>query len=327
MVDINNPNYDWVKLGSLWVYKDEQQPWVKVRIDFVPDRPINAFLVGPNCQNMGSSYRSYYYLDNFSLTEEANLAYKTIQVDTLGCTAGFRLHAPPAQGATYQWYKEGIALASATAPTLSVPAQTSASGTYSVRLQFATHCLIASDVSLLIRDVSGLRIGKDTVLCLGDSLLLRSNLQHPPEEGMQSGIRYRWHNGSTDTILQVKTAGRYTLTATNEAGCTATASVTVAYQGCVNCKLYVPTAFTPNGDGRNDTWRVAAQCPPQHYRMRVYNRWGALVFESGEPGRLWDGTYRGTPLPVGVYVYQAQWRSPGDRKNLQTESGSVVLIR
>ncbi|WP_299759973.1 gliding motility-associated C-terminal domain-containing protein [uncultured Pontibacter sp.] len=92
---------------------------------------------------------------------------------------------------------------------------------------------------------------------------------------------------------------RYTLTVQNEQGCEDTVSVVVE----VRQLLVIPNAFSPNGDGVNDTWEIKnIEYYPQA-RVEIYNRWGNLIFDRTSYRSEWDGTYRGAALPVSTYFY------------------------
>ena len=68
-------------------------------------------------------------------------------------------------------------------------------------------------------------------------------------------------------------------------------------------EMYIPNSFTPNGDGINDLFRPSV-IGVREYRMRIFDRWGELLFESEDPNETWDGGYAGSMVPSGVYVYQ-----------------------
>jgi gliding motility-associated-like protein len=67
--------------------------------------------------------------------------------------------------------------------------------------------------------------------------------------------------------------------------------------------IYIPSAFTPNNDGMNDTFGVKGE-GIKDFRILVYNRWGEVIFESTNAKMQWDGKYKGTPVEQGTYVYQ-----------------------
>lgn len=73
--------------------------------------------------------------------------------------------------------------------------------------------------------------------------------------------------------------------------------------------FYTPNAFTPNGDGINETWRpINNVIDLEAYLLLIYDRWGREVFSSTDPFEEWDGTHNGDPVPMGVYVYRAKYR-------------------
>lgn len=100
-----------------------------------------------------------------------------------------------------------------------------------------------------------------------------------------------------------------------------------------SCKIVVPNAFTPNGDGVNDAFfvSVADDCTPLQYEIRVFDRWGRLVFESNKTDDRWDGTYDGQELKEGVYLWQISVTWPNENSTQanipETKKGSLVLIR
>src|SRR3546814_16683819 len=65
--------------------------------------------------------------------------------------------------------------------------------------------------------------------------------------------------------------------------------------------LYIPNAFTPNNDGKNDLFEVRGTY--QSLDLKIYNQWGNKVFETRVQGQKWDGTYKGELMPTGVNVY------------------------
>jgi gliding motility-associated-like protein len=70
--------------------------------------------------------------------------------------------------------------------------------------------------------------------------------------------------------------------------------------------IFIANSFTPNNDGINETWRPLTSyvVPGQNYLLRIYDRWGKLVFETTDPLEGWDGTRNGSTCPAGQYIYQ-----------------------
>lgn len=85
--------------------------------------------------------------------------------------------------------------------------------------------------------------------------------------------------------------------------------------------LYIPSAFSPNGDGLNDTFGVKGE-GIKNYHLYIYNRWGEVLFESTNPKQQWDGTFSGRPAEQGTYVYQL-FASGIESKG---KTGAVTLV-
>ncbi len=94
---------------------------------------------------------------------------------------------------------------------------------------------------------------------------------------------------------------------------------------CVNAesKIFIPEAFSPNNDGNNDRFRPQGSFVLD-YNLKIYNRWGELVFESNDRQKAWDGTYQGEEAPTGVYQYVVKVQGT---EAVITKSGTVTLIR
>ena len=67
--------------------------------------------------------------------------------------------------------------------------------------------------------------------------------------------------------------------------------------------IYIPSAFTPNGDGINDTFGVKGE-GISDFHIYIYDRWGEVIFESTNPRTQWDGKFKGKSVENGTYVYQ-----------------------
>jgi gliding motility-associated-like protein len=94
--------------------------------------------------------------------------------------------------------------------------------------------------------------------------------------------------------------------------------------GCATKDFFVPNTFTPNGDGNNDVLYVRSIKTEELY-FAVYNRWGEMVFETNDPNKGWDGTYKGRQADVGVFgwYYKAKCANGGETFH----KGNVTLIR
>jgi gliding motility-associated-like protein len=98
------------------------------------------------------------------------------------------------------------------------------------------------------------------------------------------------------------------------------------------CGVFAPNAFTPNRDNTNDLFGVVVSeaCEMVTYQLRVFDRYGRLVFESSDPRDRWDGNYNGRAMKEGTYLWQlnATYVDPDGTNQVRlAEQGSVVLIR
>ena len=116
----------------------------------------------------------------------------------------------------------------------------------------------------------------------------------------------------------------YVVTVSTAAGCFATDTITVIVYK-VDPGLYVPNAFTPNGDGLNDIFRPIPIGMKEITNFRVFNRWGELMFATSLKGQGWDGTFKDKPQDPAVYVWIVEGIDYTDKKIAQ--KGTVVLIR
>ena len=114
----------------------------------------------------------------------------------------------------------------------------------------------------------------------------------------------------------------YTLVVTYNEGCLDTAFIEINTNGVP--PLYIPNAFTPDGNGTNDVWFVYGT-GIKDFRAMIFNRWGEKVFESTDQFIGWDGTYRGEAQPPGVYVYQVDIVYLNGEK--KSKNGGLTLIR
>ena len=93
--------------------------------------------------------------------------------------------------------------------------------------------------------------------------------------------------------------------------------------------IYFPNAFTPNGDGVNDEFKVVTSTTNiALFSLSIYNRWGALVYQTNDITQGWDGTYKGTACQRGSYVFKVTYNtSTSPLTTSETKMGTVMLVR
>ncbi len=180
-------------------------------------------------------------------------------------------------------------------------------------------------------------LSADTTIAFGDSLLLQADVFNAVGE-----VTLRWQSALADSLYCADPpectavwvvppySNTYTAVAGDANGCTGSASVRVQVEKLRG--VYVPLAFSPNGDGQND--RLVVHGKSRQVRQvrlfRVYDRWGELVFEAAhfppnDDTHGWDGSFRNRPAQAGTYVWYAlvEYRD-GYQEQLR---GEVLLLR
>ncbi|MFT7102613.1 MAG: gliding motility-associated-like protein, partial [Bacteroidia bacterium] len=109
---------------------------------------------------------------------------------------------------------------------------------------------------------------------------------------------------------------------TTQYGCKDTANFQVKIDP--EFRFYIPSAFTPDEDDKNEQFSGAGMGIVD-YRMRIYNRWGEMIFESNEYDYHWDGTHRGKQVQKGVYIYRFDLLDVLGEPHIYR--GSVTLFR
>jgi gliding motility-associated-like protein len=115
----------------------------------------------------------------------------------------------------------------------------------------------------------------------------------------------------------------YTVVGLNQFGCRDTAQVNVAVD--FGMDEFVPSVFSPNGDGKNDVFRLLNMKYQKVIEFRVFNRWGKEIYNNPNPATGWDGTYNGTQQDPGVYTYLIRVNTPDGQQKMY--KGNVTLVR
>jgi gliding motility-associated-like protein len=138
------------------------------------------------------------------------------------------------------------------------------------------------------------------------------------------GDHFLWDNGSFGTTITLRPTEKadYCVTASNDNGCQNTACITVDVTK--ESTLYVPNTFTPNGDQLNDVFLIPTTNLVE-YNIKIFDRWGSLLFESTDVAVSWDGTYKGKAVASDVYVYAITGQ--GADRISYTKRGHVTVLK
>lgn len=235
----------------------------------------------------------------------------TVGLDTLPvqCDVDSVLLLPVATNAlSYQWST------GSTDPSIYVHT----SGYYRVSVT-NTCATVDTGVNVIMR-ISPVKPYNNAVIdsCMGSKVVL--NAQNP-------GKNFIWSSGQTTSVIMVTDTGSYYVVISDSDGyCPVTDAVIVIEHSCAHCRIAAPTAFSPNGDGRNDRYKIFFECQPESYSMSIYDRWGELVYQSYDLQGGWDGFYKNISQPMGVYIYFVHYRESGTNED-KSISGNITLLK
>jgi gliding motility-associated-like protein len=164
-------------------------------------------------------------------------------------------------------------------------------------------------------------MGQDTTITPGTSTTLNISVTG-------NIVTYQWKptTGLNDPNIKDPVASPsvttvYTLDITDDKNCEASGSMKITVSGGTS-NISVPNAFSPNGDGINDTWVITNLSSYPGATVDVYNRYGQLVFHSENNNKTWDGTLNGKSLPLATYYYIID-----PKNNTKKIAGSVTIFK
>lgn len=141
------------------------------------------------------------------------------------------------------------------------------------------------------------------------------------------GTKYLWAaSAHTKRQDEGTEAGDYLVRVYNEYNCYTLDTVHV-YDVC-GPRVFVPSAFEPNGNGTNDTFDVFGAYF-KDFEMTIFNRWGEIIFYTNDRNKFWDGYYRGELMPIGVYAWTITYRAEHQEfdTGVQRMKGNVTVVR
>jgi len=268
------------------------------------------------CQ--GSSYRGYSTAVSFvdtliSITGCDSLVTTNLTINPLpqpnlgadqGLCSGDTLVLNPGNFTNYLW-QDG-----STNPSYAVGKL----GVYLVTVSNGPGCSASDTIQLTkIFPLPAKFLPNDTVICDGYTLQLK----------IPGYNNYNWNTGSNSNSIDITKAGVYALQVIDNNGCTGTDTINVDIKDCI--PIQVPSGFTPNNDGKNETFKPLIPVTVTNYHMQIFNRWGERVFETRNPAQGWNGTLASVIQPPDVYVYLIVFTGP-DGINYKRK-GTLALIR
>ena len=197
------------------------------------------------------------------------------------------------------------------------------SGTFLLLVEENNQCGSITDVlELTVNQPITLTASNDITIASGESTQL----------SVSGGTQYLWSpsdflscSNCENPIANPNTTTTYEVTDLTAGNCVTSASVTITVDDSEPGFLFVPTAFSPNADGNNDVFEVK-YAEIDIYNIRIFNRFGELVFESSDPNQTWDGYFNNINQPLSTFVWQVTYNFTYNAQ-IQSQKGNLTLIR
>lgn len=187
-------------------------------------------------------------------------------------------------------------------------------GTYSITATVG-QCVYKDTLTVTFDDSLKVTMPGDTSLCNGEDFWLQVK---------GNGDTYAWQDSSYSSSYHVTQPGIYKVVAQNGCG-RDTLTTNINFVAC-SCQLLLPNAFTPDGDGRNDIFRPLHACEMSEFQMSIFDRFGDMVFRSVDPDKGWDGTFNGSKVPLGTFVWMVRYYNTVTKQPV-LRKGTVLVIR
>lgn len=158
-------------------------------------------------------------------------------------------------------------------------------------------------------------LGDKVVMCENDLKLIGE---------FKKDVEYKWNTGSTNCCILPEREGLYKLAMNNDCG-SFIDSIHVYHTSCDDCIAF-PNAFAPLSGTENSVFKPIIKCPVDEFNMKIYNRWGNLLFESNDIHDGWTGRDNYYWADLGTYIYIVEYKAK-DKKQVQRLQGNVTLVR
>ncbi len=258
---------------------------------------------------------------NFQVTDSGIFPFAPVLADSILCFGSVPnpLRVLKYPGADVLWYDvDGNILPEAPMPATSsyVPQH------WLVAQQVGTCRSEQKNVEVSVVPNPRLTLLFDTgTVCMGEKVYLNA-AGAPFLKWLPEGSVFREPDNTP--FLRIYESAGFSVIGSNEKGCSDT--IEFEYRTPEPCCTFsYPTAFTPNGDGRNDYWRPVMYGNYQTYELCIYNRWGTRIFHSFLPNDGWDGTYLQELQPMDTYHYYLKARCVTGKDEMS--KGAFTLIR
>jgi gliding motility-associated-like protein len=235
---------------------------------------------------------------------------------TVAICSGSAIQLSASGGITYKWLPASGLSSDVISNPFASPSDTLQ---YMVIVSNQFNCADTAVIDLNVIESPSANAGPDKTIITGSPVQL---------SGIVSGqdISYSWspaininNTQSLQPIVTPPADADYILSVVSNLGCDAATDRVHIF---VFKDVFIPTAFTPNNDGKNDTWAVPALNAFTNIDLSVFNRYGQIVYQTKNSYQPWDGNYKGIPQPSGAYVYVIDLK-----QGTGIKKGTVLIIR
>lgn len=227
----------------------------------------------------------------------------TIAGPSIVCTGNSAIFSASG-GNTYLW--------STGATTASISVSPSTNTTYSV-ITGDSICSSSASITVKINSLPTLSVEGNAILCAGSAGILT----------VYGGNSYQWSTGASTQTIVVFASGTYSVSVNDLSNCKNYGMIEITEEFC-DPQFYIPDAFTPNEDNKNDLFLVYGSLISD-FEMEIFDRWGELLFTSRDLNKGWDGKYKNKLLQEDVYVWQINYQH--EDKSYKKITGKVALVR
>jgi gliding motility-associated-like protein len=220
-------------------------------------------------------------------------------------------------GLSYSWSGPSTYSSASQSPIAGI-VTTAMAGSYSLVVTDVNNCSSSLTTNVTVNALPIANAGKDSTVIKGKSIKLNGS----------GGIHFLWESNDYldcdnchDPISTPDKAISYVLSVTDSNGCMSTDTINITVDFFSN--IYIPSAFSPNGDGINDVFYVRG-LNISDIQLMIFDRWGNLVFETTDQSIGWNGYYRGTLFVPEVFMYVLTGKDPEGKKiNFK---GNITLV-
>lgn len=203
-------------------------------------------------------------------------------------------------------------------------------GDYQVYVRDANGCVQQKTISVNTYKPLDVRVDDQIMTCNMDSVVLSVNTFSGGRKISNEGLTYIWQDGSDQSTFTVYKPGIYWVEISNECETVFKEVLVAQASNSFSSPIYIPNAFSPNGDGYNDLFRgyAASGVEVLNYELRIYDQWGKTIYYSRDISKGWDGVYETADIESNSFLWLVKARVGHCGKETDfVRKGDLALLR